>query len=465
MEVAAAGAKEVDAAVRAARACFRSEAWGPNSTGKQRAEKLRRMASTLTSRKADFVHLECLDNGKPKVEAEADMDFCIDVFNYYAGLAEKLDEEGPHGGTVPVSSSDPDLDIRLRKEPFGVIGMVSPWNFPLMQAVLKVAPALGAGCTMVLKPSEICPATSLMLGELALAAELPPGALNVLSGTGPDAGQPLLDHPMVDRLSFTGSGRTGHMVLSAASKRLIPASIELGGKSAMVVFDDVDIEATVDWIMCGIFICAGQICSATSRVLIHDRVYDKVVQRLVEETNKIKLGDALAEDTQMGPVVSLRQLELISGFVERAKESGVSVLTGGARAPGLEGFFYQPTILANLTDSSEAWTDEIFGPVLAVRRFSTEEEGVRMANDTPFGLAASVCSADASRAARVANKLDAGIVWQNCSNALTSSTPFGGFKTSGFGKECGEMGFEEYLRVKTVVRAEPTHTWNWFVKK
>jgi len=464
MEVSAGEAKEVDLAVKAARACFRSEGWA-GSSGRQRAEYLRRMSAALAEAKDDFVRLESLDNGKPLSESEADIDTCMTCFDYYAGLAEQLDEEGPRGGKIPVASSDKDLNVYLKKEPAGVIGAVSPWNFPLMQAVLKVAPALGAGCTVVLKPSELCPATCLRLGDLALAARLPAGALNVVSGTGPAAGQPLIDHPGVDRLSFTGSGRTGQLVLEAAGKHLIPASIELGGKSAMVVFEDADIAATVDWIMCGIFICAGQVCSATSRVLIHEAVYDQITTRLVQETEKLKIGDAFDATTQIGPLINQSQLDKVCGFVERAQAGGATVLTGGSRLEGLDGFYYRPTIIEGLSDSSEAWREEIFGPVLAVKRFTTESEAVRLANDSPYGLAAAVCTADAQRAARVSNALDAGVVWRNCSNALTMECPFGGFKQSGFGKEYGEMGFDEYLRTKTVVSCEPTYTWNWFVKE
>jgi len=464
MHAPAAGAADVDAAVKAARACFHSSAWGKRSTGAHRAEVLRKMGSALKRERDDFARLESLDNGKPLFEAEADIDTCVDLFDYFAGLAEKLDTESSHGGTVPLEVSDEAISAKLRKEPYGVIGAVTPWNFPLMQAVVKVAPAMAAGCTMVLKPSEVCPATCLRLGDIALEAGLPPGALNVLSGTGTDAGQPLLDHRGVDRLSFTGSGRTGHRVLEAASQRLIPASVELGGKSAILVFDDVDVDATVDWIMCGIYICTGQICSATSRLLVQDTIYPKLIERLVEETKKLKVGSQFDEDTKIGPLVNRNQLDMVNGAVERAKAAGAKVLVGGHAEPS-DGYFYPPTILDDVPTDSEAWQSEIFGPVLAVRSFATEEEAIAIANDTVYGLANAVCTADEARSARVAEELHSGVVWQNCSQFLTSQTPFGGFKESGFGKEYGEMGLEEYLKVKTIIRCDPKYSWEYYVPR
>lgn len=466
-QCAAASEDHVNSAAVAARAALRSDGW-KNTTGTQRAEILRKMSAALRAQKEDFAILETMDNGKPLNESRADMDFCADAFGYFADLGEQLDGSGHIASTIDVKSTDPDFKVQLKKEPSGVIGMVTPWNFPLMQAVAKVAPAIAAGCTMVLKPSSVCPATCLRLGDLALEAGLPAGVLNVITGTGREAGNALLNHPGMDRLSFTGSSATGHMVLNAAAKRLIPSCVELGGKGAIVVFDDVDIEATVDWIMVGIFVCSGQVCSATSRLVLQDTIYDKLMARLREETAKIKIGDPLDDNTQMGPIVSKEQLHDIMGFLKRAEKSGGTVTCGGklVHPEGFpKGHFMEPTIIEDPDVQSEIWREEVFGPVLAVRRFSTEAEAVELANDSPYGLGSAVCTADSAKCARVAAEINAGVVWQNCANALPVSAPFGGFGQSGFGKEYGELGLEDYLRVKSVISCGPKFTWNWYIPK
>jgi len=462
MECAQANAADMDTAVKAARETFFSKNWGKATTGKYRAEIVRKMGQGLRDNLEDFAVLETMDNGKPIVEARADIEACADIFEYFAKLGEELDDTGAHGGTVPLKLGDPAFTGNMRKEPVGVIGAVTPWNFPLLQAAVKVAPGLAAGCSMVLKPSTLCPATCLRLGDLALEAGLPPGALNIVPGTGREAGQSLLDHKLVHRLSFTGSGPVGQKVLEAAAKRLIPASMELGGKGAIVVFDDVDIEKAVDWVMVGIYICSGQICSATSRLILQDTIYDKFMGRLHEEVAKLKLGDPLDNATQVGPIVSKDQQQDILGYIARARAEGIKV-TGGDTGDFSKGYWVTPCIMENLQDTSESWTEEIFGPVLAVRSFKTEAEAVHLANDSIYGLANAVCTVDEDRCLRVAEQLHAGVVWQNCSNVVPTEAPFGGFKESGFGKEFGEMGFEEYLQVKTIVRCDPSYSWNWFL--
>eukprot|EP00811_Abedinium_folium_P032278 NODE_5341_length_1781_cov_5.980048.p1 GENE.NODE_5341_length_1781_cov_5.980048~~NODE_5341_length_1781_cov_5.980048.p1 ORF type:complete len:504 (-),score=194.92 NODE_5341_length_1781_cov_5.980048:136-1647(-) len=458
-QCARATAPDVDAAVRSAQRCFRSE-WSRIANSKKRAAAMRKMATQLREQLEDFAVLETLDNGKPINEARADIAFCADIFDYYAGFADNL--EAKHSRRE--KTSDTDFRVRLVDEPIGVVGMVTPWNYPLLQSVIKVAPAIAAGCTMVLKPSSVCPATSLRIGDLAVGAGLPPGAINIITGTGREAGSALLDHPRTDHLSFTGSSGVGHTVLHAAAKRLVPSAVELGGKGAIVLFDDVDIEAAVDWTMIGIFMCSGQSCSATSRLIVHERIADRFLERLVAEVDKIRVGDPLSEDTQMGPVTSAEQLEIISGFVERARAEGAEVLCGGHALPG-KGSFYRPTILANLRDDSEAWQEEIFGPVLAVRTFKTEEEAVHAANDTPYGLGNAVLTQDAERCERVAQQLHAGVVWKNCSNALPVEAPFGGFGKSGFGKEYGAMGFEEYFKTKVITSCDHAFSWEWYVAR
>jgi len=333
----------------------------------------------------------------------------------------------------------------------------------LMQAVVKVAPALAAGCSLVLKPSSVCPATCLRLGDLAVAAGAPAGALNVVTGTGSEAGGALLDHRLVNRLSFTGSSGVGHTVLHAAAKRLVPSTVELGGKGAIVVFDDADLEAAVDWIMIGIFLNQGQSCSATSRLVVQRGLESQLLSRLAEEASKLRMGDPLSETTQLGPLASKDQLTEVSGFVERAKLDGAEVICGGVTPQG-QGCYYPATILRTPL-GTEAWKEEIFGPVLAVQSFDTEDEAVQLANDSEYGLGNAVMTADLERCERVAQQLHAGIVWKNCSNAIPLEAPFGGFGRSGFGKEYGAMGFEEYTQTKTVAECNAGFSWNWYIAK
>jgi betaine-aldehyde dehydrogenase len=457
-ECAAASNEDVDVAVKGAKKCFHSKEWKA-MTGKDRGAILRKMGALLKERREEFSVLETLDNGKPITESYADIDVCIEVFNFYAALAENLDVTR----TTDITQQD-EFNVRLVKQAVGVCGMVTPWNFPLMQSVPKVAPALAAGCTMVLKPSSVCPATSMRLGDLALEAGLPAGALNIITGTGREAGNALLNHPDLDYLSFTGSSGVGVTVLDAAAKKLVPSLVELGGKGAILVFDDVDIEAAVDWVMVGIFPCAGQICSATSRLLVHESIEEKFLARLVEETKNLKAGNPLEESTKLGSLTSKDQRDLVAGFVDRAKKDGAKVLCGGNVVPG-KGYFYEATILSDLAEDSEGWVEEIFGPVLAVKSFSTEEEAIRLANDSQYGLGNAVLTADSERCERVAQELNAGVVWKNCTNAIPVEAPFGGFKKSGFGKEYGAMGLDEYLQTKVITGCAPDHSWEWYVSK
>jgi len=452
---ARASESDVQNAVKSARACFNGPDWGKASTGKARGDILRTMGAKLREQKEEFSILESLDNGKPINEARGDIDVCISLFEYFAGFADSFEEHQ----IEHVKSSDKDFNIRLVKEPAGVIGMVTPWNYPLMQAVVKVAPALAAGCTLVLKPSSVCTATCLRLGDLSLAAGLPPGALNVIAGTGSEAGAALLNSP-VDRLSFTGSSNVGHTVMHACADALVPGHLELGGKGAIVVFDDVDVNPTVDWIMVGIFVCAGQSCSATSRLIVHEKIEEKIVNRLLEKIEKLQMGDPLDENTNLGPLTSRDQLRDVSRFVDDAKKEGAEVLCGGSAVGGV-GCYYPATILKCDT-SSEAWREEIFGPVLAMRTFRTEKEAVALANDTPYGLGNAVICNDEKRCERVAQQLHAGVVWKNCSNAIPVEAPFGGFGKSGFGKEYGALGFEEYVQVKCITDCKPGFSWEWY---
>lgn len=455
-QCAKASSADVDRAVKSARKTFHGPSWGKKSAGKDRADMLRKMGSLLADKKEEFAILETLDNGKPIGESRADMDTCIGVFNFYADRAATFDTDKVRA----VKTEDTDFEVRLVDEPVGVCGLVTPWNFPLLQAIPKIAPAIATGCSMVLKPSSVCTATTMRIGDLALEAGLPAGALNIISGSGSECGQALLDHPGTDYLSFTGSSGIGEAVLSAAAKRLVPTVVELGGKGAIVVFDDVHLDAIVDWIMIGIFVCAGQVCSATSRLIVHKGIEKKLLDRLVEKTKQIRIGNPLEESTQLGPLTTKEQFDITCGFVDQVKKEGGEIILGGEPVGG-KGYWYKPTIIRASTDS-DAWKEEIFGPVLCVQSFETEEEAIRLANDTPYGLGNSVCTNDPERCERVANELHAGVVWKNCSNAIPTEAPFGGFGKSGFGKEYGQLGMNEYLLTKVITGVKPGFSWEWY---
>mmetsp|Transcript_105423 Transcript_105423/g.263885 ORF Transcript_105423/g.263885 Transcript_105423/m.263885 type:complete len:550 (-) Transcript_105423:184-1833(-) len=471
--IAHASVADVDRAVRSARACFDGASWSGRSV-QDRAEVLRRIATELRSpgKLAELSIIESRDCGKPLGESSADISFCADVFDYYAEIAPQHLVPSPLSLPEGEGGSN-DFAARVEQEPLGAVGCVTPWNYPLMQAVMKVAPALAAGCTVVLKPSPLASLTCCAMGELVAAAGAPPGALNIITGGPPEildcgssTGQSLIDHALLDKVSFTGSGAAGQKMLEASASKLRPTSLELGGKSAFVVFEDAReyLDAVVDWVMVGIFSCTGQVCSATSRLIVHKDLEQELVDRLVAAAAKIRVGDPLAEGTQMGPLVSKGQHQKVLKMLEVAETQGCTRKAPALQIPdGLkDGFYVPPTVLCDVPVDSSAWRDEIFGPVLAVRSFSTEEEAIQLANDTPYGLANAVYSKDSSRCARVSAKLKSGIVWENCSNVLFQSTPFGGRmgKASGFGFEYGVPGLLEYVSPKTVVRATtPGYAW------
>ncbi|CAN0031366.1 unnamed protein product, partial [Ectocarpus sp. 13 AM-2016] len=397
---------------------------------------------------------------------------------FYADLAEKLGSEEPEEIAVP----DDSFRTRVVREPIGVIGAITPWNYPLLMAVQKVAPALAAGCTVVLKPSELAPLSCVRMATLAEAAGLPAGALNVLTGEGSPAGASLSAHRGVDKVSFTGSVPTGQKVMAAAAGGPAGVHLELGGKGAMIVFDDIeDIDATVDWICMGIFFNSGQVCSATSRLLLHSKIHDKVVAKILERAASVTVGGPLrgddkeAEGTCMGPLVSGPQRDKVLGFISRAVDAGAKVLCGGGpppdadaastdRKPG-KGYYVSPTVLTGVKETDDAWTAEIFGPVLCVRQFEEEDEALAAANNSEFGLAASVMSADKDRRCeRVARALRVGIVWQNCSQPAFIQAPWGGYKKSGFGRELGRWGLEAFLGVKQITSCAGSFSYEWYGK-
>ena len=456
--IAAAGVAEAELAVKAAREAFDNGPW-PRLSGKERAKYLRAMAQGIRDRLPELALMETRDNGKPLPESEWDLTDAAGCFDFYADLAEELD-----GEVEEVKLADARFVSKAVREPLGVAVAIVPWNYPLLMASWKVAPALAAGCTMILKPAETTSLTALELGVIAEAAGLPKGVLNILSGKGSVVGQALVEHPGVDKVAFTGSGPVGSRIMATGAKDIKRISLELGGKSPFVVFADSDIEKAVEWIMFGIFWNQGQVCSATSRVLVEAPLYPKLLARLVEEAKKIRMGNGLDEGTLLGPLVNKGQYEDVLRNIDRAVEQGATVACGGRHDGFEKGFWVAPTILTDMALDSDAWVEEIFGPVVCIRPFETEEEAIRLANDSRFGLAAAVMSADDERCERVAAAFRAGIVWINCSQPTFTEAPWGGYKQSGIGRELGRWGLDNYLETKQITRFVSDEAWGWYLK-
>ncbi|MDQ7776881.1 MAG: aldehyde dehydrogenase family protein [Paracoccus aminovorans] len=457
-QVARGGAADIDRAVAAARRAFDDGPW-PRLSGAERGAILRRMGDLIAARRDELARLEVRDNGKPLPEANWDIDDTAGVFHFYADLAERLD-----GAEQPIPLAAEGFTSKAVREPIGVAGAIIPWNFPMLMASWKVAPALAAGCTMVLKPSELTPLTALELGGIGREAGLPPGVLNIVTGFGPEAGQPLTEHPGVDKLAFTGSVPTGARIMAAAARDIKAVSLELGGKSPLVIFADTPIDEAVEWIMFGIFWNQGEVCSATSRVLVEAPIYDALLARLAEAAAAIRIGHGLEDGVLLGPLVSPSQYEKVLAAIERGKTEA-RLVSGGGVPPGLEGGCYvQPTIFADMAEDAWIWREEIFGPVVCVKPFTSEGDAIRMANDSRFGLAAAVMSADLDRAERVARAFRAGIVWINCSQPTFTEAPWGGMKQSGIGRELGEWGLNNYLETKQITTFDRSKPWGWYLK-
>ncbi|MEU0913487.1 gamma-aminobutyraldehyde dehydrogenase [Streptomyces althioticus] len=438
-----AGADDVDAAVTAAREAF--PAWAAATPG-ERSDALHRFAAAVAERAEDFARAESLQCGKPlKLTREFDVPGTIDNIAFFAGAARHLagQSAGEYSG---------DHTSYVRREPIGVVGSIAPWNYPLQMAAWKILPAIAAGNTIVLKPAELTPLTSLLFAQAATDAGIPAGVINIVTGTGKEAGEHLVGHPDVAMTSFTGSTAVGKRVAEIATATVKRLHLELGGKAPFVVFDDADLDAAVNGAVAGALINTGQDCTAATRAYVQRPLYEAFVERTAALMETVRLGDPFAPGTDLGPLVSHAQRDRVAGFVDRAR-AYARVVTGGETPLGdlSDGAYYRPTLIAGAAQDSEVVQSEIFGPVLVVLPFDTDDEGIALANDTPYGLAASAWSRDVYRTGRATREIKAGCVWINDHIPIISEMPHGGYKASGFGKDMSAYSFEEYTQIKHVM--------------
>lgn len=444
-EIAPGRANHVEAAVQAATTAF--PAWS-RLASRRRAEHLSAFAAGLGARREMLIELQMSNNGKPRFEAELDVSDAVATFEYYADLAATLDERQDREVPVP----DAGYRARLRQEPVGPVGLIVPWNFPLVTSAWKLAPALAAGCTVVLKTSEFTPFAELVYADIAAESGLPAGVLNIVTGAA-EAGEALVANPLLRKVSFTGSNRVGALVMRTLSERTAPVSLELGGKSPILIFADANLDAAVDFIVSGMFTNAGQMCSATSRLLADRTILPDLVDKLTARVSTLKVGSPFEDDTEMGPLTTLPQFERVRQVLNDADADGLKPLAGG-KACDVAGFFIEPTVYLDVPDDHAIWQREIFGPVLTVRGFADEDEAVRLANDTDYGLVATLVSPDKERTDRVAAAPEAGMVWVNSQQVIFPQTSWGGFKASGIGRELGPWGLSAFTGVKHVVTAQ-----------
>ena len=437
----------VEQAVSAASRAFAD--WSA-TTGTQRGAVLRRIADGVRERRETLVHLQSTNNGKPLFEAGIDVDDVIATFEYYAGLAETLDEQQDKTVELPSDA----FAARVRREPCGVVGLIVPWNFPMVTTAWKLAPALAAGCCVVLKPSEVTPLPELELASIIADSGLPSGVFNLVCGTGLAVGAPLAADPRVAKISFTGSNAVGVQVMQRAAESVKGVSLELGGKSALLVMADADLDLAVELASGGGFFNAGQMCSATSRVLVAEEIADEFLLRLTARAEAIRVADPFDPEVEMGALVNQAQYQRVLGHIDRGLSVGARLVCGGGRPPELpRGYFLRPTIFTEVPLDSALWREEIFGPVLCVRSFASEAEAVALANDSEFGLVASVVSGNDQTAQRVANALQAGLVWINAPQVIFPQTAWGGYKQSSLGRELGPWGLQAFQEIKHVIRA------------
>ena len=441
-EVAQGDAVDVDTAVAAARACFEGDAWRKLSA-RGRGRLLMKAADLLEARLDEFARLETAHNGKTLFESKIEIAMAANTLRYYGGWADKIT-----GDTLPVDGGFFTYTLR---EPVGVVGAIVPWNFPLNIASWKFAPALAAGCTIVLKPASETPLTALAFGDIMLEAGFPPGAFNVVSGGGSTAGAALVRHPGVDKISFTGSTEVGRGIMKLAAETNKRVTLELGGKSPNIIFADADLKAAVRGAQTGIFYGKGEVCAAGSRLLVERSVHDQVVEQLAENAKKLTVGDPLDKNTRMGAVVSRKQQETVLGYVRKGVEEGALLVAGGKAAkPNGKGYFVEATVFDKVAPEMTIAREEIFGPVLAVLSFDDLDQAVQLGNQSMYGLAAGIWTRDIQKAHRTAKALRAGTVWINSYNFYDPGAPFGGFKSSGFGRDLGAEALDGYLETKTV---------------
>lgn len=452
-------AEDAAKAIQAAKDAFESGVWA-DETSENRSQKVREIANLIKENKDELAELETLDTGKTLEESYADMDDIHNVFMYFAGLG------GNDGGEI-IESPIPNSESKVVKEPVGVVTQITPWNYPLLQASWKIAPALVTGCSLVIKPSEITPLTTIKIFELMEEANIPKGVINLVLGKGSEVGDTLTSHKDVDLVSFTGGIETGKHIMKKAADHVTNIALELGGKNPNVIFEDADIELAVDQALNGGYFHAGQVCSAGSRIIVHNDIKDEFETAFINRVKKIKLGNGFDNDTEMGPLISSEHRDKVEKYIEVAKEEGTTIAVGGKR-PDREdlkdGFFFEPTVITNCDTSMRIVQEEVFGPVVTIEGFSDESEAIRLANDSIYGLAGGVFTEDIAKANRVANKLKMGTVWINDFHPYFAQAPWGGYKQSGIGRELGKEGLEEYLISKHIFTNTKPEPVNWFSK-